>query len=651
MSQGNEEAGQQAHRELSRHIHNFAASSKTLVDHTRVFLEENYSKTEVATSVKTKIANTFTNDPVSKFVHDLRNYMLHKGLPNSHMFLSLQQDPAKPELGATLTTGIRFDTKSLSEWSGWTTGAKQYLEQNKEHIDIHQFTEEYLIRVNEFHSWLESLLREHHSADIAHLQKLQNLYGEARSKLEKIQPQQSVITIEPSLEIEPEPEQIFNFSQEDSKKINETSNTLLLKIREIFIQDNEPESFPSERPITATITDSEIIGTPIQYGKDRDGASVLTFVKAGDIRFGLSEQDFSDAEEIFDHIYSTQWAKDKISRKFITNQWITWAQKNFRNDNQTLFSDTIISKSIESVRPLEIWAPIAHLEIESTLEFGAVNICPITSEKIDSMEQMAANLSPEQQEQVGLLFTDMRRELQGFAAVVVSMEAEPILAEEKGFIIAQDALNLLRFFSPAAAMSWVLCPTALAGSEIIPRSKILTLTDSTFSLTDSLTTKDVAYWRLSIKDMDYLIETGLNRAAKLINPNELNDFETSLRASLITYSKSITLTNVADRLSHTLSALEGLFLRHTMEPIVSNIADRLSFVLSKTADDRAEISQFIRHAYKLNEQLRTPLLSPREQENLARFVPIAYQAIVVALRNIDTFDTKSEFIKAVDALN
>ncbi|MNN39392.1 hypothetical protein D3C81_1534260 [compost metagenome] len=230
------------------------------------------------------------------------------------------------------------------------------------------------------------------------------------------------------------------------------------------------------------------------------------------------------------------------------------------------------------------------------------------------------------------------------------MEAEPILAEEKGFIIAQDALNLLRFFSPAAAMSWVLCPTALVGSEIIPRSKILTLTDSTFSLTDSLTTKDVAYWRLSIKDVDYLIETGLNRAAKLINPNELNDFETSLRAGLIIYSKSITLTNVADRLSHTLSALEGLFLRHTMEPIVSNIADRLSFVLSKTADDRAEISQYIRHAYKLNEQLRTPLLSPREQENLARFVSIAYQAIVVALRNIDTFDTKSEFIKAVDAL-
>jgi len=650
MSQGNEEAGQQAHRELSRHIHNFAAASKTLVDHTRVFLEENYSKTEVATSVKTKIANTFTNDPVSKFVHDLRNYMLHKGLPNSQMFLSFQQDPAKPELGAILTTGIRFDTESLSEWSGWTAGAKQYLEQNKEHIDIHQFTEEYLTRVNEFHSWLENLLREHHSNDIEHLQELQNLYAEARSKTTIIQPKQPVITIEPSTSIEPDFEKEFNFSQKDSKIINETSKTLLLKIREISIQDGGPENFPSQRPIAATITDSEIVGTPIQYGRDLHGESVLTFVKVGDTRFGLSEKDLSEAEAIYDHIYSTQWAKDKISRKFIKNQLITWAQDNFRTDNQTLFSDTITAKSIESVRPLEIWAPIANLEIESTLEFGAVNIRPITPKKIDSLEQMAENIPPEQQEQVRLLFKNIRQELQGFAAVVVSMEAEPILAEEIGFIVAQDALNLLRFFSPTAAMSWVLCPTALAGSEIVPRSKILTLSESTFSLTDSLITEDVAFWKISIKDVDHLIETGLNRAANLINPNNLNNFETSLRSSLITYSKSTTLTNIADRLSHTLSALEGLFLRHTMEPVVSNIADRLSFVLSKAEDNRAEISQCVRHAYKLNEQLRAPLLSPREHENLARFVSIAYQAIVVALQNIDGFETKSEFLKAVDAL-
>ncbi len=45
MSQENEEAGTQAHRELSRHLHNFTASAMSLVDHTRAFMKRNYAET------------------------------------------------------------------------------------------------------------------------------------------------------------------------------------------------------------------------------------------------------------------------------------------------------------------------------------------------------------------------------------------------------------------------------------------------------------------------------------------------------------------------------------------------------------------------------------------------------------------------------
>jgi hypothetical protein len=650
MAEDNKEAGQQAHRELSRHIHNFAASSKTLVDHTRVFLDENYSKTEIIISAQTKIINTFANDPVSKFVHDLRNYMLHKGLPNSNMFLSFQQDPAKPELGAELTTGIRLDTKSLLEWSGWTAPAKKYLVQNDEYIDIHKFTEEYLLRVNEFHSWLTKLLHLHHETDISHLQELQRLHEIETNQPTGIHPQQPTAQTELIHTTNSQPDEDFCFLPETSKSINNTSDVLLFKVRKLSIQGKTPDKFPSERLVSATITDSQIIGTPIHYGVDINGESVFSFIRIGENHFGLSDQDLSDAEGIYDLIYSTQWARNKISRKFITNQLITWAQESFQNENRTPFSEAIISKSIEIVRPLDIWAPIAHLEIESTLEFGLVKICPISSNQIDSMEQMAETLSPDQREQVRLLFKNLRQELQGYAAVVVSLEAEPILAEEKGYIIAQGALNLLRFFSPAAPTSWVLCPTALLGSEIVPRSKILTLSDSSFSLTDSLTTKNIAYWRLSSKDVEQLNQIGLSQAASLIDPVGLNDFKSSLRASLITYSKSTTFTDLADRLSHTLSALEGLYLKHTMEPIVSNIAERLSFLLSKLSDERAEISQDIRQAYRLREQFRTFPPVPREQDCLARFVSRAYQALIIALENMDRFHTKSEFIKAIDSL-
>ncbi len=91
MSEGNREAGVQAHREINRYIHNFVASAKTLVDHTRVFMEEEYSGQSVMAEYLSKVKGALANEPVVKFVHDLRNYMLHKGLPNSQMFIELKK--------------------------------------------------------------------------------------------------------------------------------------------------------------------------------------------------------------------------------------------------------------------------------------------------------------------------------------------------------------------------------------------------------------------------------------------------------------------------------------------------------------------------------------------------------------------------------
>ena len=154
MFEANREAGQQAHRELNRHIHNFVASAKSLVDHTRVFLNASYAKSAVFETIQLKIKSTFSESPVTAFVHDLRNYMVHKGLPNSHMFFDWRQDPSAGA-GPQVTSGIRFDTKSLAGWSSWTAPAKRYMEQCGEHIDIHRFTDEYVVAVTRFHAWLE----------------------------------------------------------------------------------------------------------------------------------------------------------------------------------------------------------------------------------------------------------------------------------------------------------------------------------------------------------------------------------------------------------------------------------------------------------------------------------------------------------------
>jgi len=84
--------GVQAHMEINRLFHNFLAAAKTLVDHTRVFVEDHYSGTPLKQAYEQKVQAELANDPLTKFVQDFRNYMLHKGLPNSSMSLSITRN-------------------------------------------------------------------------------------------------------------------------------------------------------------------------------------------------------------------------------------------------------------------------------------------------------------------------------------------------------------------------------------------------------------------------------------------------------------------------------------------------------------------------------------------------------------------------------
>ncbi|MBN8502469.1 MAG: hypothetical protein J0M19_15180, partial [Sphingomonadales bacterium] len=99
MAISNREAGTQAHREVNRRVHNFVAASKTLVDHTRTFMKEHYELTPIWAMYKSEAHKRFSENEVAKFVHDLRNYMLHRALPNSSMFIHYYRDPERPDQG------------------------------------------------------------------------------------------------------------------------------------------------------------------------------------------------------------------------------------------------------------------------------------------------------------------------------------------------------------------------------------------------------------------------------------------------------------------------------------------------------------------------------------------------------------------------
>jgi len=67
---------------IVRMLQNYVASAKSLVDHTRKFVRTYYTGTDFEKNYKEKVAQIFHN-PFCAFIMDLRDYILHNGLPQT----------------------------------------------------------------------------------------------------------------------------------------------------------------------------------------------------------------------------------------------------------------------------------------------------------------------------------------------------------------------------------------------------------------------------------------------------------------------------------------------------------------------------------------------------------------------------------------
>lgn len=638
MMEKNREAGLQAHRELNRHVHNFVSSSLTLVEHTRVFMRKHYVGTELHANYEQKVIATFSKSPVAQFVQGLRNYMLHRGLPNSSMFMNFSTNPGATDGSGTMETGVHYHTASLLDWRDWKSVARTYVEQAGEHLDIHEFAQEYLTLVNQFHEWLDTTLATHHSSDIQELSRLQ-------MQLKAISPTSAAIkpTNAPdSPSIEP-----FKFSSTQAAEIDRISLELLGKIRELHLVQ-APQEFATERPVTQ-IADRDLIGPITLWGQDVNGKPALMLLQHEGKPYGLVENDYQSLDSLADAVMKAAWARTSLSRKFVESTFFNWVRQRFSTTTLP-FPETLSDAARETVANVEVWVPIANMEVEQGFDFGPVRIESITASVMENLRSRSPSPRPEQEQEVDQFFEKLTGEIQGYAVAVVSIEAELAFAAERAHWIAQDAVSLLTFFSPAAPRSYLFSPVALAGAEYIPKSKRIALYEGGFNYSESILPKRVGHWRLSKQRISELNSDLLGAAASLVVAEGLSEFALAVRASILVYSKGTTLVAPLDRLRNCLSALEGVLLKHDMEPRTHSIANRVSFLLACERADGETIKKVVQRIYWLQNQPPLTEQGSRESELITTFTSYAYQVLHIALGNVQTFSSKAQFVLEIDKI-
>ena len=268
---------------------------------------------------------------------------------------------------------------------------------------------------------------------------------------------------------------------------------------------------------------------------------------------------------------------------------------------------------------------------------------------MNEREQKLLAKRPENASEIKAFSGRLRSEIQGRAAVVTELEAEANHAQRRGLEVAETAIALLRMYSPAAFVAGLVCSCAVAGSEYAPTTLVMTYGfGETYTMKRGVVKPMPEEWRISARSWAAMRSQSLQSLPDLIYEAGLTEFQKRLRVSMLVYSKGTTLRDINDRLVYTLSALEGLLLRDSSEPIQQNLGERLAFALEKDAGRRQEIVRNIREVYQMRSQYIHHRASVVEEEAILKFIVHARAIFDGAMASASKFKTVREFVDEID---
>ena len=133
-------------------LHNFIASAATLGDHTRRVAKRRVGG-DAWEKYQGEVDRVFADAPRSRFVKDLRNYMLHRTLPLAAGSFSYVKD-------GPVSHAIILHVPSMLDWNGWKPLARNYLDSIGEELDLHACLAAYWEDTHRFHKWFSRYVRE-----------------------------------------------------------------------------------------------------------------------------------------------------------------------------------------------------------------------------------------------------------------------------------------------------------------------------------------------------------------------------------------------------------------------------------------------------------------------------------------------------------
>jgi hypothetical protein len=396
----------------------------------------------------------------------------------------------------------------------------------------------------------------------------------------------------------------LNLHPEAAKNFNEKAEGLLLAIeKRPRPRQRRPEGpLEPDIHIAANILPEDIIGDVHTTLTDAFGNEIAKTFESDSELIGLFDDNHKKLIRIAEGMQKVKTLASVVSVELLSDLIFEWIKLKYGAAPVAPIAEYVLAECEKQIQETEIWVPVFMLHVQSDITVGRVTLKTITRAMLDEWRvgffthaKDDATISAVEQ-----FITKQRGKLQGFAAATIRQVAEPRRASELAFEEAEQAVALLRFFSPANFNPRIISYCELLGRQHIDSAKYLTVRDGRIQeyFTGVLDHTEPA-WPLSNVAIADIRSNGLDTLSHLLTKERHTDFQQELLAALQLYAKSSLAKDISDKLVYILVALESLFLRDGSEPIVDNISERMAFFAGSTIVERKGIISNVKKTYGL----------------------------------------------------
>lgn len=433
-------------------------------------------------------------------------------------------------------------------------------------------------------------------------------------------------------------------------RMNELATRLLDFVHEA---DQRPKSkgkinFIPDIPVDATITEEDIDHLEISEA-DAFGNEVAKYFTYDGRTYGLEKSDYQEFASVAERIQALAPLRNIVSKVTLRAILFTWIQKAWLRETALLPCEYITIEVEKAIQKHEVWVPIAWMSIENDVTVGRVVFKQVTQAQYDKWIQQAIEASNEHGTTQRAIYENERNNFQGYAAGVVSIEAEEKRAKEYALEQVESSLAMLHVFSPGALHPLITINAQMRGRNHIPSYKLLQLTDEKPTTIESgLSQAQSPLWILDSVQIEKIRKVGLDRLSEILVKTDRSEFEQQILDAMLVYSRVATSDKITDKLIYLFAPFESLFLKDGKESIAQNLAERLALFVGKTQDEKLTIRDRVRRVYGSRSQFLHHAQQISDVEDLKLFMLDAWLAFTKVIANSHMFSTHIDLLQSID---